>query len=514
LSIFNWISWIAPDNTNLNTVVGFNNGLGINPFPSFDWNNLLWDTPPQDPLMVPFFNTVNKFFGCLLSAFVILGLWYTNTFNTSYIPINSNRIFDHFGEHFNVSRAINAKGLFDAAKYEAYSPAYLSAGYSTLYLFFFAVYTSTISYSYLYHRHEIAMGFRNLINSFRKTKNAAYEYTDIHNRLMASYPEVPEWWFLICLLFAIGMGCAAISGWQTYTSVGVVFYGIALCLLFVVPIGIIKAITGIEVTLNVLAEFIGGSWVAGNALAMNYFKSYGYVTCAHALRFSNDLKLAHYVKIPPKHTFWAQMIATVVSSLVCTGVLNFQMNQIEGVCTSTQKDHYTCPSINIFFTAAVLWGTIGPKKVFGKGGQYKVLLVGFPIGFILPFFVYWAQRKFTKQTWLRQIHVVAMLYGALLWAPYNASYIWPAVPIGWFSMVYMKKRYLGLWSKYNYVLSASFSSAIACAAIIIFFALQWTEISLNWWGNEVSFQGCEGTPCLRQQLAPGEYFGPRVGDFH
>jgi hypothetical protein len=86
---------------------------------------------------------------------------------------------------------------------------------------------------------------------------------------------VPEWWFLICLVAAIGTGCAAISGWQTYTSVGVVFYGIALCLAFVIPIGMIKAITGIEVTLNVLAEFIGGSWVAGNALAMNYFKSYG-----------------------------------------------------------------------------------------------------------------------------------------------------------------------------------------------------------------------------------------------
>ena len=172
-----------------------------------------------------------------------------------------------------------------------------------------------------------------------------------------------------------------------------------------------------------------------------------YVTCAHALRFSNDLKLAHYVKIPPKHTFWAQMIATVVSSLVCTGVLNFQMNQIEGVCTTTQKDHYTCPGINQFFTAAVLWGTIGPKKVFGKGGQYTVLLVGFPLGFVLPFFVYYAQKKFPKQTWLRQTHVVAMLYGAIAWAPYNVSYLWPGVPIGWLSMVYMKKRFLGFWSK-------------------------------------------------------------------
>jgi hypothetical protein len=79
----------------------------------------------------------------------------------------------------------------------------------------------------------------------------------------------------LSLAVAIGLACAGIGGWQTYTNVGVVFYGIALCLIFVIPVGIIKAITGIEVTLNVLAEFIGGSWVAGNALAMNYFKSFG-----------------------------------------------------------------------------------------------------------------------------------------------------------------------------------------------------------------------------------------------
>lgn len=30
---------------------------------------------------------------------------------------------------------------------------------------------------------------------------------------------------------------------------------------------------------------------------MNYFKSFGYVTCAHAISFANDLKIAHYVKV-------------------------------------------------------------------------------------------------------------------------------------------------------------------------------------------------------------------------
>jgi len=80
---------------------------------------------------------------------------------------------------------------------------------------------------------------------------------------------------MIVLLIAVAFGIAGIAGWETYTSPGVVFYGIILCLIFVIPVGIVKAMTGVEVTLNVLAEFIGGSWVEGNALAMNYFKAFG-----------------------------------------------------------------------------------------------------------------------------------------------------------------------------------------------------------------------------------------------
>ncbi len=131
----------------------------------------------------------------------------------------------------------------------------------------------------------------------------------------------------------------------------VVFYGIIMCIIFIVPIGVIKSITGVEVNLGILAEFIGGSIVPGNALAMNYMKAYGYVkmrrrkcyskssreansfvflscsfvTCSHAIWFSNDLKLAHYIKIPQRQTFAVQMFAALISTFVCTAVLNFQV---------------------------------------------------------------------------------------------------------------------------------------------------------------------------------------------
>lgn len=92
--------------------------------------------------------------------------------------------------------------------------------------------------------------------------------------------------------------------------------------------------------------------------------------------------------------------------------------------------------------------------------------------------------------------------------------MWPTVPVAWLSHIYLKTRYTAFWAKYNYVASAAFSAAIAIAAIVIFFALQWSSIELNWWGNTVSFQGCEDEACTKYTLAEGEYFGPRIGQFH
>lgn len=177
--------------------------------------------------------------------------------------------------------------------------------------------------------------------------------------------------------------------------------------------------------------------------------------------------------------------------------MNFQIREIPNVCDAHQKDRFTCPGINTFFTAAVLWGTLGPQKMFGKGGMYTWLLIGFPIGFILPFgmpsrtlqeiytchsilispslVVYYARKRFPKATILRSIHPVVILAGGLIWAPvsylpkqcgidgfesnnsslfqYNISYVWPAVPFGYFSMVYLKSRYTAFWAKVIWMIS-------------------------------------------------------------
>lgn len=469
---------------------------------------MLYDS--LDPLMVPAFSTINRAFGMWIFGFVILGVYYSNTWNTAFLPINTNKVWDHFGNRYNVSRALNDQGLYDHEKYMQYSAAYLGAANTIVYGCFFAIYAAAVTHVVLFHRYEVTLGFKNLWATLRRKKTEDRDYKDVHNRLMSAYPEVSEWWYLATLLLAAAFGFAGVLGWPTYTTAGVVPYGVALALVFVIPVGIIKAMTGVEVTLNVLAEFIGGMWVGGNALAMNFFKSFGYVTCAHAIQFSNDLKIAHYVKIPPWHTFSAQMIATLVSTFVCTGVMAFQIN-IPGICDPEDPPmRFYCPGPYTFFTASVLWGTIGPLKVFGHTGQYKELLLGFPIGILLTVFVYFLSKRFPKSQLIRQFHPVAFWYGSLNWAPYSFSYAWPSVPIAWLSWVYMRKRYLAFWSRYNFVLSAAFSSGIAIAGIIMLFSVQWAGIEIKWWGVDQASVGCEGTACtlLKLNKKAGERFFP------
>ncbi|EQB50734.1 OPT oligopeptide transporter [Colletotrichum gloeosporioides Cg-14] len=507
LSLFNWVAWIAPDNFTLTAITGVRKGLGFNPLPTFDWNVA---THVVQPLVVPFRVTFNTFIGVFIGGITIIGLYWTNAYNTAYLPINSNLMYNHFGGSYNVSKILDSRGWLDEAKYQAYSPVYLAASSITMYYYFFAVYAATISYAILFHRHDIALGFKSLLRSFKK--EASHDFKDVHTRMMSNYPEVPEWWYLILNLLAIAFGVAAIAAWPTETSVGVVFFGIALALVFVIPTGIIFATTGMEVEFNVLAEFIGGAWEPGNALAMNFFKCFGYVTTAHALDFANDLKLAHYLKIPQRHTFAAQVVAVFVSAFVATGVMNFQIENIPDLCSTNQKDRFSCPGVNTYFTAAVLFGSLGARKVFGSGGIYTALLSAFPVGFAIPILFYVFQRRFPRTHWVAKIHPVMILSGGISWSPYNIAYMWPAVIPGWLSMVYLRQRYLAFWSKYNYVLSAALSTAIAIAAVVIFFAVSYHGFEVNWWGND-SEKGCEATACTRLKLPKGEYFGPRVGTY-
>lgn len=60
--------------------------------------------------------------------------------------------------------------------------------------------------------------------------------------------------------------------------------------------------------LNVITELVIGYLYPGKPLANVAFKTYGYISMSQAVMFLADFKLGHYMKIPPKSMFIAQVI--------------------------------------------------------------------------------------------------------------------------------------------------------------------------------------------------------------
>ncbi|ROV94784.1 hypothetical protein VMCG_08848 [Cytospora schulzeri] len=493
LSYFNWMTWIAPTNVKLAVITGSVCGLGLNPWTTFDWNMV---TYLADPIVFPFFSIANLATGMfIVSFFVIVPVFFSNVWNTAYFNINSSDVFDNTGSSYNVSKVLNSDYTLNVEAYEAYSPPYLSASYAILYMFFFAAYLACITHVLLYNWRDLALGFNSVKESMKGRehwfRSSREQFTDVHNRLMMNYKDCPESWYMAVLVVAFIFSCVSTLYYDTGFPVWGIFLAIAFSLTLQVPIGIVMAMTNNEITLNVVAELIAGYAFAGRPLPNMIFKMFGYIATAQSIQFVADLKLAHYVKIPPRLVFAAQLYATVWGGLVSIGVNDWQLSNIAGVCTDEASGSFTCPNTSVFFTASVIWGVVGPKRMFSDG-IYNPTLYGFLIGALLPIPFYFLAKRFPN-SWVRQIHIPVLLSGPLSLAPYNFSFYATCLWVAGFFNVYVKRRFRGWWQKYALVMTTAFQVGLALSAIVIFFAVQFNPVNISWWGNNVPFAGVDGS---------------------
>lgn len=183
-----------------------------------------------------------------------------------------------------------------------------------------------------------------------------------------------------------------------------------------------------------------------------------------------------------------------------------------------------------FFTAAIFWGSLGPKRVFGLHGRYRTILIGFAAGFLIVICTFllpwpsstvltptvaWVLKKlFPRSKLVRNFHPVAIVSGARAFAPGNMSFYIPAFYIVLFSWGWLKNRYLAFWSRYNYVLITAFNTAIAISGLIMFFGLEIPGAEIDWWGNS-SDTGCANyAGCPRLKIPKKGYIGPEKGHFN
>jgi OPT family small oligopeptide transporter len=503
LSYFSWVCWIAPNNIPLNEMFGYVHGMGMSLI-TFDWAQIAYI---GSPLATPWWAEANILAGFVFFFWILTPiLHYTNTFYAKYMPISSRTSYDNTGAGYNVTQILNADATFNEEQYKAYSPLFLSTTFAIAYGLSFASITATLTHAFLYFRKQI----------WTQSRRAMHEQPDIHARLMARYPQVPEWWYAVIFLSMFVFGIIAIEVWDTKFPVQFFILALVISFVYVIPIGMIQAITNQQVGLNVITELIIGYALPGRPVAMMMFKTWGYITMAQALTFTSDFKLGHYMKVPPRPMFWSQVAATIVAGTVQLGVQAWMFTNIPNMCNPHQKDGFICPSTEVFGTASIIWGVIGPARQFSKGEVYYALTFFFLIGFILPVIAYTLSLKWPN-SWIRYLNFPVIFSGTGAIPPASAVNYVPWAIVGFIFQYVVRRRHFSWWTKYNYVLSAALDSGVAVSAVLIFFILQYPKngtIGLTnvqvWWGNTVPFTTADALGTPLRSLAPGETFGPRV----
>ena len=227
-------------------------------------------------------------------------------------------IYDVNGTHMFVnhkSGMLNSDNSLNEEYYNSHKPFYLTAMFALGYLASFMNIAATFSHVLLWNGKDVYRQFREALRQAENTDE------DELNVLMREYSDVPDSFYAAFL--AVFVVVQILSGMFTdfkmpwWSSL----FAVALGSVYVVPIGVIQAVSGFQMGLNVLTEFLIGLLTPGDTIGVMCFKSLGYNMVIQALNLLGDLKQGHYQHISPFYMFLSQMIGTLIGALLNLGTV-------------------------------------------------------------------------------------------------------------------------------------------------------------------------------------------------
>ncbi|XP_031279255.1 oligopeptide transporter 2-like [Pistacia vera] len=487
LSSISWVCWAFPNSVTAQQLGSGMRGLGLGSF-ALDWSVVA--SYLNSPLITPFFVIVNVFIGyCVVLLLIIpIAYWGFNVYDAKKFPIFSSHIFNSKGQIYNVSAIVNDKFELDIPSYEREGRLHLSIFFSLSYGIGFAAIISSLTHVALFNGRKI----------YQQIRASSTGKQDIHTRLMMKYEPTPSWWFHSMLVGSLVLSlvlCIFMKDEIQMPWWGLIFAS-ALALLFTLPISIITATTNMTPGLNVITEYVMGIIYPGRPIANVCFKTYGYISMGQAVSFLNDFKLGHYMKIPTRAMFIVQLVGTIIAGTVNIGVAWWLLTTVENICQDqflSPNSPWTCPGDRVFFDASVIWGLVGPKRIFGKSGNYSALNWFFLGGALGPVIVWMLHRAFPNQKWIPLINLPVLLGATAAMPPATTLNFNCWMIVGTIFNHFIFKYRKGWWQRYNYVLSAALDAGLAFMGVLLYFTLTMENRSITWWGSEG--EHCELATC-------------------
>jgi hypothetical protein len=159
------------------------------------------------------------------------------------------------------------------------------------------------------------------------------------------------------------------------------------------------------------------------------------------------------------------------------------LGSLPDVCSADQPQGFTCAGARTFYNASVIWGLIGPRRMFGAGATFAWTNWFWLIGAILPCIQYFFARKYPKSI-ARYIFFPAIFGISGMIPPATLFQLLCWLTIGLSFNVLVKHRYFGWWSRYTYVLSGALDIGTAVCLTLYAVGIGISESSFpDWWGT-------------------------------
>ncbi|KAF5136378.1 Oligopeptide transporter 5 [Metarhizium anisopliae] len=472
-----------------------NEGLGLLGL-CFDWNYI---AGLSSPLWYPLCTLVNSMTGYLLCIVLFMGVYYGNVWDSTNFPFLSQLLYHGSSNatsfvQYNLTAILNPDNTINSTLVAEQGLPYLSGSYVIRLITTNVGITAAIVHLLLWNYNDLKDGWAFLrpsrlqrlfrVSTYfswrghdsgeeaaRRQRVVDDKDLDPHYKLMMQngYVEVPNWWYGLVLVLSFVIGITTLYKIGSTLPWWAFIVSNLFSALFILFFGAQMGLTGFQFDQQPVILMLGGYLLPGKPLANMYFTVFGFNGIQQGQWLLRDLKLAQLAHLPPKATFTAQMLGTVVGAIMDYVVMvSIVDNQTPALLSINGTNVWSGQNVQAYSTLAVAWSMA--KDMFSVGSRYQWVTLSFLVGFLAPL-PFWLAWKLTGRDVFRDVDTSIVVWNcALLYVGVNSSLLMYFC-LGIFAQWYLRRFHPAAFIKYNYLVSAALDGGTQVMVFLLSFAV-------------------------------------------
>lgn len=337
-----------------------------------------WTYITAAPFFLPLNTQVNQLIGYIGCVVLTVAAYYGNVWNSKNFPFLAQALFAANGSEYDQTKIMGKNNEVDPQLLKDYGVPWYATSQALSLLVFNMGITAAVVHMLLWHWDDIKFISEpvkpaNLKQSLRDLAHPrewnfwsrdpdrydSYPGTegDPHFSAMKAYKDAPSWWYNALLIISLVIGLICCYQQETGLPWWAFLIAVGLGWILTIPNAAMAGIVGFNYPPTSAIQMIGGYLVPRKPVANMMFTLYGSNSLAQAISMLSDLKLAQYVKLPPRATFAAQMIGTCVGAILNWVMMNsIVTNQRDALLQVEPSTQWSGQNVQTYNAQAVTWG--------------------------------------------------------------------------------------------------------------------------------------------------------------